>query len=74
MSKVWSYRAAYSERVVKELCSGPDGKHGGIIAMHKAVSEGKDSFTYNGTTYVRGPRPVTGSRLARFVKEFIPGP
>jgi hypothetical protein len=74
MSKVWSYRTAYSEEVFRDLASGPDGKHGGIIAMLKASDAGEDSFTYNGRTYVRRPRATTGSRLGRIVREFVRGP
>jgi hypothetical protein len=74
MSYSRTFKAAYSEEVVRELDNGPDGPHGGILAMAKACDEGKDSFTYNGRTYVRH-RPVEpDTAFARFIRKLLGEP
>lgn len=68
-----SFRAAYSEEMMQELCNGPDGPHGGVKAMRKAISEGRDSFTYNGRTYFRGRLPEAETAFARFIRKLFGG-
>jgi hypothetical protein len=68
-----SFRAAYSEEEAKHFGSGPDGPHGGIRAMHRAIKEGRDSFTHNGRTYVLGRPPEQGTAFARYIRKILGG-
>ncbi|QDE38293.1 hypothetical protein FIV34_03285 [Luteibacter pinisoli] len=53
MSKVRSFRAAYSERVARELFDVPGATYAVIAESLRADEEGRESFTVNGTTYGR---------------------